>query len=129
MMDQHKSFAFENGRTCCQITVQTSALRNMVQKCTAGQRFDQNEQQALGVPLPCICQHHLDNRIQFLKAIIYIHIFSLAWQCAQFFRGAHFCKIRAKFKFVILSSLCCLVYVQSVIDLFSKQLNNALNVH
>ena len=102
---------------------------NMVQKSTAGQRFDQNEQQALGVPLPCICQHHLDNRIQFLKAIIYIHIFSLAWQCAQFFRGAHFCKIRAKFKFVILSSLCCLVYVQSVIDLFSKQLNNALNVH
>ena len=63
---------------------------NMVQKSTAGQRFDQNEQQALGVPLPCICQHHLDNRIQFLKAIIYIHIFSLAWQCAQFFRGAHF---------------------------------------
>ena len=93
---------------------------NMVQKSTAGQRFDQNEQQALGVPLPCICQHHLDNRIQFLKAIIYIHIFSLAWQCAQFFRGAHICKIRAKFKFVILSSLCCLVYVQSVIGLFSN---------
>ena len=99
---------------------------NMVQKSTAGQRFDQNEQQALGVPLPCICQHHLDKRIRLLKAIIFLQ-FGLA--VCPILQGAHFCKIRAKFKFVILSSLCCLVYVQSVIYLFSKQLNNALNVH
>ena len=31
--------------------------------------------------------------------------------------------------FVILSSICDLVHVQSVIDLFVKQLNNALNLH
>ena len=38
-------------------------------------------------------------------------------------------KIQAKFKFVISASVCDLVHVQSVVDLFSKQLNNALNVH
>ena len=31
--------------------------------------------------------------------------------------------------FVILLSFCDLVHVQSVIDLFAKQLNNALNLH
>ena len=54
-------------------------------------------------------------------------------QCAQFFIRAHFCKtmgeiralflakIRAKLKFfVILSSFCDLVHIQSVVDLFAK---------
>ena len=36
-----------------------------------------NEQQALGAPLPCICQHHLDKRIHFLKAITFLQ-FGLA---------------------------------------------------
>ena len=39
-------------------------------------------------------------------------------------------KIRAEFNFfLILSSFCDVVHVQSVIDLFAKQLNYALNLH
>ena len=37
-------------------------------------------------------------------------------------------KIRAKFKFLCVF-YCDLVQVQSVIDLFAKQLNNALKLH
>ena len=38
-------------------------------------------------------------------------------------------KIRAKFIFCDLSSVCDFLNVQSIIDLFAKQLNNALNLH
>ena len=64
-------------------------------------------------------------------------------QCAQFFIQAHFCENTGKIRVLfwqeyscytgkiklMLSSFCDLVHVQSVIDLFAKQLNNALNLH
>ena len=68
------------------------------------------------------------------------HILEWASQCSQFFRRAHFVKRRAfvgraldgrkdgRKVFVILTSFCDLVHVQSVVDQFAKQLYNALNV-
>ena len=63
-------------------------------------------------------------------------------QCTQFFRRAHFCKKTGVFwtkirpldgckdgrneVFVILSSFCDLVHIQSVVDLFAKQLYNGV---
>ena len=59
-------------------------------------------------------------------------------QFAQFFVGAHFCKNMGKIRAVFWrkfgqiyrqnSGLRDLVHIQSVIDLFAKQLNNALNL-
>ena len=42
--------------------VQTSST-GRTESPIAGQRFDRTEQQALGAPLPCICQHHLDIKL------------------------------------------------------------------
>ena len=68
------------------------------------------------------------------------HILEWASQCSQFFRRAHFVKRRAfvgraldgrkdgRKVFVILTSFCDLVHVQSVVDRFAKQLYNALNM-
>ena len=58
-------------------------------------------------------------------------------QCAQFFRWTHFCKNTGERRtfFAKIRALYgentdkILVHVQSVIDLFAKQLNNALNLH
>ena len=64
-------------------------------------------------------------------------------QCAQFFIQAQFCENTGKIRVLfwqeysrytgkiklMLSSFCDLVHVQSVIGLFAKQLNNALNLH
>ena len=58
-------------------------------------------------------------------------------QCAQFFRRTHFCKNTGERRtfFAKIRALYgentdkILVHVQSVIDLFAKQLNNALNLH
>ena len=57
------------------------------------------------------------------------------WQCAQFFIRAHFCKDTGERRAFFGKNTgnntgkFDLVHVQSVIDLFAKQLNNALNLH
>ena len=48
------------------------------------------------------------------------------FQCAQFLRRAHFCKKTGGRK-AFYGNFCDLVHIR-VIDMFAKQLNNALNV-